>query len=362
MLGTEAILVICLCLPGVTLAAMPWLTPRGEAFAVTIPPARSGDERLRRMRAGYAAAMLALTALVVALYVGHVADALVVTALSCVVPVFGFLAMLVLRARVRDIKAAEGWRATAPASSNAVVLPAGAPEPLPLRWNLLYVPVIAATALLVWALWPVTPDRIPMQAGFDGQVHSWADKSVGSVALPVLIQVFLAVVFVGCHYAILRSKRGRAGSRPVASAVAYGRFARVQSEALLGLGLALTASMSFIALADAAVIPTATASVAVMAVTLASAVVVLAVCVRTGQSGARYLGDADAADRIGEDEDSRWKAGVFYVGREDPSLMVPKRFGVGWTLNLGNWRAWAILAALVALTVGFVVVCARLAS
>jgi uncharacterized membrane protein len=36
------------------------------------------------------------------------------------------------------------------------------------------------------------------------------------------------------------------------------------------------------------------------------------------------------------DDDRFWKAGFFYVNRRDPALMVPKRFGVGWTINLGH--------------------------
>ncbi|MCM3690763.1 DUF5808 domain-containing protein [Neobacillus niacini] len=36
------------------------------------------------------------------------------------------------------------------------------------------------------------------------------------------------------------------------------------------------------------------------------------------------------------DEDSYWKGGLFYFNRNDPSIFVEKRFGVGWTLNFAN--------------------------
>ena len=39
-----------------------------------------------------------------------------------------------------------------------------------------------------------------------------------------------------------------------------------------------------------------------------------------------------------------WKAGIFYVNHEDPALFVPKRFGIGYTLNFGNPWSWAVLA------------------
>jgi len=35
-----------------------------------------------------------------------------------------------------------------------------------------------------------------------------------------------------------------------------------------------------------------------------------------------------------------------YSNRDDPALFVPKRFGVGYTLNFGNPRSWAVLAVI----------------
>ena len=46
-------------------------------------------------------------------------------------------------------------------------------------------------------------------------------------------------------------------------------------------------------------------------------------------------------------DDEHWKCGVFYVNRDDPSLFVPKRRGMGWTLNFGNPWSWAVMALIV---------------
>ena len=42
--------------------------------------------------------------------------------------------------------------------------------------------------------------------------------------------------------------------------------------------------------------------------------------------------------------DAAWKGGAFYSNSRDRALLVPKRFGVGYTLNFGNPWAWALLA------------------
>ncbi|MGO4474584.1 DUF5808 domain-containing protein [Arthrobacter sp. M-10] len=54
------------------------------------------------------------------------------------------------------------------------------------------------------------------------------------------------------------------------------------------------------------------------------------------------------------EDDKYWRSGLFYVNREDHALMVPRRFGLGWTLNFGNPRAAMILAGVVAL-IGLVI-------
>ena len=53
--------------------------------------------------------------------------------------------------------------------------------------------------------------------------------------------------------------------------------------------------------------------------------------------------------------DDRWYGGVFYANRKDPAVVVPKRFGIGWTLNLGRPVSWLIMAGLVAICVVAVV-------
>lgn len=46
--------------------------------------------------------------------------------------------------------------------------------------------------------------------------------------------------------------------------------------------------------------------------------------------------------------DHCWKAGIFYFNREDPALLVERRFGLGYTLNFAHRTAWLISAAIAA--------------
>jgi Family of unknown function (DUF5808) len=48
--------------------------------------------------------------------------------------------------------------------------------------------------------------------------------------------------------------------------------------------------------------------------------------------------------------DAAWK-GSLYSNPSDPALLVPKRFGIGYTLNFGNPWSWAVLAFVLAIVV-----------
>jgi uncharacterized membrane protein len=54
------------------------------------------------------------------------------------------------------------------------------------------------------------------------------------------------------------------------------------------------------------------------------------------------------------EDDKYWRSGLFYVNGEDHALVVPRRFGLGWTLNFGNPTAVMILAGVLAL-IGLVI-------
>ncbi len=39
------------------------------------------------------------------------------------------------------------------------------------------------------------------------------------------------------------------------------------------------------------------------------------------------------------DDDRYWSGGIFYNNPDDPALFVPKRFGLGWTMNFDQPQA-----------------------
>lgn len=49
--------------------------------------------------------------------------------------------------------------------------------------------------------------------------------------------------------------------------------------------------------------------------------------------------------------DDRYRAGAFFYDAADPRIFVPKRLGLGWTLNFGRPAAWLVMVLLLGLPV-----------
>ena len=50
-----------------------------------------------------------------------------------------------------------------------------------------------------------------------------------------------------------------------------------------------------------------------------------------------FMNEADG------DDAGNWKWGVFYYNPKDKKILVPKRYGMGWTLNLGHVVSFIIM-------------------
>lgn len=51
-------------------------------------------------------------------------------------------------------------------------------------------------------------------------------------------------------------------------------------------------------------------------------------------------------------DDNHWKWGVFYFNPKNRSVFVPKRLGIGWTINFAHPVSWIITLIIL----GFVIV------
>ena len=346
-------------LTGIMTIVTPFLMRRGEVFAVTVPDTAAHDPYLRRLKRRYALLMATLTAVLTAVgafgaFTGDAGLALAVLCVGMLLLCIGsYGLMLYFRSKVRSYKKEQGWQASA-RESVAVVGDAPVPRAVSLKWNLLYLPVIAVTLAIGAVGYAQMPDLIPQHMNFQGEVTEYMEKTPFTILAPALIVAFVAACMAFAHWTILRSKRPSNPSAPATSALAYGMFARAQSILLVAGGLALSVLGPVMELSFIGVIGLEQAGVFVVALALVIVVGSIVVSLVYGQGGSRVFSRMAASERLLADDDEHWKLGVFYYNPDDASLFLPERFGIGWTMNWARPAVWAIMFAGLVLTVAFV--------
>lgn len=325
-----------------SLLLVPRPGPGGLFFAVTVPPGFAEGATGRAAARGYRNAVLihsglALAGVLLAALAGHLAVGLAALGWQ---PVGCTWAYLAARRRVLPHAVAT------PAAPRRVALataPAGSAlaEALPFAF-------LAGVALALQARWGELPARVAIHWGPDGQPNGWATRSAASLLGPLVggavacaALVALRAGIAGAGRKLLHDPRGAAGYRLTQGAL---------------FGAEWIAALAF---AASPLCMLGVPSAAITAVNLLAAAALggyaLVGGVRAGRLPAGSGGDntPDAAWRLG---------GLVYVNREDPAVFVPKRAGIGYTVNLGHRTGrWVIALMLVApLTIVLSVVVAGL--
>jgi len=317
-------------------------------FAVTVDPAVRRTARGRAILAAYrrGAAVVAVVSIASCLAgaVGHVQTAFLV---SLVVELAG-LTTVYYRAhrRTQPFAAVSGT-----VRESALDAP---PPRLPALWAQLGpFAILAAAAVYLHAHWSQIPVRFPVHWTFDGRPDRWATRTApgvyGELAVAaVLCAGLLLTAWATAH----RTRQIHATGKP---AEAERQFRRTVLRLLLAAEYFVTGTFALVARAHVHV--TAGPPAAIPAAALVFAGGTAFVLARMGQGGTRLAGAAAPSsdgEVVGDRTDDRyWRAGVIYINRADPALLIEKRFGGGYTMNFARPAAWAILA-LILLGVPFV--------
>ncbi len=195
---------------------------------------------------------------------------------------------------------------------------------------------LGGTAILLAASWESIPDRFPIHWGLDGMPNGWASRSAVGVFGPLLLGALLCVLVlvvraIGSRK-LLRQGIPRGGAVPsTAFQDSNRRFVRhllLATEYVLSVTFCATGLLPFLGRPGPVLVVALGSAGLLVAYAIAGAV-------RLARAYPRHTGVSD-----------HWKWGLFYVNHADPSLFVPKRIGLGWTLNFGRRGAWLVLALL----------------
>jgi uncharacterized membrane protein len=248
---------------------------------------------------------------------------------------------------VQTAKAAGGWYEGVRQGIAADTELRTDPPRFPWLWLAPALIVTLATAVIGVLRYPSMPAALAVHYGAKGVPNRLAAKSVGTAFSLVFVQIGVTALLVGIAAAIVfRSRSDIDPAHPVASARWHRRYMSLGAKALLGLVAMIDLGMLGSSLLMWTGTVTSWAPLVVVLPILAGVVVAVVVLARNNRE--RDAGEEDTG-MAHRDDDKYWRGGLFYLNREDHALWVPRRFGLGWTLNFSNPRAAMLLAGVVAL-------------
>lgn len=212
--------------------------------------------------------------------------------------------------------------------------------------------IVLVTGAIILSFYDRIPSEIPVQWNADFEVSRSIEKSLwGVLALPGL-QLLMIPIFNYSNHAIIKSKQKISPLDPKTASKKSRRFREAWSNFLFFTTIATQLLFSFLALYSmfGQNLPSWSliATIVIFLVFTLGGTVYLTI--KYGQAGEKLLTE-EGQYYSDPEEDEKWLLGMIYFNKEDPSIFTEKRFGIGTTLNMGNWKAWIFIGGLILFTV-----------
>jgi uncharacterized membrane protein len=308
---------------------LPGFTRPDVFFGVTVDPAFRTTDAARRILRDYR----------IALWCSAIAAGAFLWALDRPGVALPGVALLIYVIGTCGAQVASHRRALIHATTRSTIIEVDLSAPKEYFPGGLLVALLPFVVLIGLGLWAVPhmdrlPDRLPVHWGFSGP-NRWVITSSRAIIGLLVIHAFVCLLLTASAWGVLRWSRHVSVSGP--SAAAERRFRRGTVLLILTTEY-FTILPPIFSLLLAPALAMKVWSVALL-VTIFAFVISL---MRAGQGGARrtMMAGRPIGDRTA---DARWIGGLIYFNPTDPALLVEKRMGIGWTLNLGNPWSWVPL-------------------
>lgn len=215
-----------------------------------------------------------------------------------------------------------------------------------LPWSFFAVPLGISVFLIIYTVlhYDQMPNDIAVHWGPSGEADAWRDKTYfTAISLP-LIMLMMQCMMWGITDSIKRSAIKLAVNHKEESLEDQLKTRKYMSWQILMISYALTALLTILQLSN--IYPSMTVGYKLLPVFILFLVVLLGslliYVLKKHKHKVRYEANIDS-QVMDVDEDRYWKGGLIYMNRQDPSIFVEKRFGVGWTMNLANPRGYIVI-------------------
>ncbi|MET0785412.1 MAG: DUF1648 domain-containing protein [Paenisporosarcina sp.] len=343
-------------------AFLPRFLKESEAFGVYVPDTHVRDARIEHLKVRYTQTVLTSGVVLFLLFIGwlwmtHPSENQI-GLFGMAVQIVAVTISMVLYAKnhltLMRWKKEEQWIV---GQVERKVVDLQFREQLKLLPNLyFFLPMLITLGLGAYGLsqYDSLPNQIPTHWGPNGEADAFTEKSWVSVSSLPLMTLLLQGMMLFFNSSLKQSGakiRVRHKKRSREQQLAFRKYT---SWLLFVITISMTVFMSYLQLTIIA--PTTMSTGVTLSFTIGFLLVILGsvlyYTVKVGQSGTMIPVELDSQDGsntayIDVDDDRYWKLGLFYFNKDDPSIMVEKRFGVGWTINIGHMKSWILLVVLI---------------
>lgn len=216
-------------------------------------------------------------------------------------------------------------------------------------WFLIPIAIIIVNTIIAFSVYDRIPDIFAIHWNALGQADRWAKKSYKSILLLPVMQCFITIVMFFSFKIIGWSKQQISASNPEISKEQNRIFRYRWSIYIIAMAVLMNLFFTFVNLNTLQVIKNSNQTMRMFSLSFTVIVCIgsLIMSIKTGQGGSRVRipnREGKQNNLIDRDDDRYWKLGnSIYINKDDPSLFVEKRFGIGWTMNFGRIESVAIL-------------------
>lgn len=217
--------------------------------------------------------------------------------------------------------------------------------------------MIVINIILGYKYYSSLPNRVPIHWDFSGNITGYSHKSIFLIWDMPLVQTFITFIFFIVYKGIGWSKQQISSFNPKSSVEKNKIFRRVWSIYMTVFCILINCMLTMGTLQRYNVFHISSklytiVSIAFLVLVFCSIIII---SIKLGQGGVNVkLPGKEEKNEFSSrdnDDDSYWKFGMIYYNRNDPSIFVEKRFGIGWTVNAGSLVGMAIYIGIIVLII-----------
>lgn len=213
-------------------------------------------------------------------------------------------------------------------------------------WFSMSLIIIAVCVTINIIYYPKLPYKFPTHWGVDGKPNGYSIKSYSSILSMPLIQSFMVAIMFFVYKIISWSKREINSNGPEESKIRNLKFRRIWAIYIIVINYIMLFIFIIVDLQTMQIIKPDSRMILPLVIIMSFGItaVSIIISIKVGQGGSKLkVGSENKVNDVDvRDDDRFWKLGnTIYYNKDDPSVFVEKRVGIGWTVNAAT--TWGIV-------------------